>query len=56
MDDPGTSRGIITWNFIFDGDRHFTTTAPDIHALEYLLSNTHASANFTVVGNQLMKR
>ncbi|BBA39890.1 MULTISPECIES: hypothetical protein [Burkholderia] len=56
VDDPGTSRSIITWNFIFDGDRHFTTTAPDIHALEYLLSNTHASANFTVVGNQSMKR
>ncbi|WP_175045736.1 hypothetical protein [Burkholderia lata] len=56
VDDPGTSRGIVTWDFIFDGDRHFTTTAPDIHALKYLLSNTHATANFAFVGNQLMKR
>lgn len=55
VDNPGTSRGIITWNFIFDGD-DFTTTAPDIHALKYLLSNTHATANFTVVGNEVMKR
>lgn len=54
VDDPDTSR-IITWNFIFDGD-DFTTTAPDIHALKYLLSNTHATANFTFVGNELMKR
>ncbi|WP_260436821.1 hypothetical protein [Burkholderia contaminans] len=34
----------------------FHDDRPDIHALEYLLSNTHASADFTVVGNQLMKR
>lgn len=56
VDDPGTSRGIVTWDFVFDGDNRFTTTAPDIHALDYLLSNTHATANFAVVGNQVMKR
>ncbi|WP_175845516.1 hypothetical protein [Burkholderia arboris] len=56
VDNPGGSRSIITWDFIFDGDNRFTTTAPDIHALKYLLSNTHASANFAVVGNQVMKR
>ena len=27
VDDPDTSR-IITWDFIFDGDNRFTTTAP----------------------------
>ncbi|WP_241021056.1 hypothetical protein [Burkholderia sp. Ac-20344] len=54
--DPGTSRGIVTWDFIFDGDNRFTTTAPDIHALKYLLSNTHASANSSFVGNRLMRR
>ncbi|RQS30973.1 hypothetical protein DIE03_14180 [Burkholderia sp. Bp8992] len=56
VDNPGGSRSIITWEFIFDGDNRFTTTAPDIHALKYLLSNTHASANFKFVGNQVMKR
>ncbi len=56
LDVPEYSRGIVTWDFIFDGGKHFTTTAPDIRALKYLLSNTHASANFSIVGNQLMKR
>ncbi|VWC12358.1 hypothetical protein BLA13014_05283 [Burkholderia aenigmatica] len=53
--DPDTNH-IITWDFIFDGDRRFTTTAPDIDALKYLLSNTHASANFSFVGDQLTIR
>ncbi|NTZ08321.1 hypothetical protein [Burkholderia metallica] len=53
---PEYNRGVITWDFLFDGDNRFTTTAPDIHALKYLLSNTHASANFAIVGNQVMKR
>lgn len=56
VDDPDTTRGIITWNFIFDGDQHFATTAPDVEALRYLLSNTHVSADFRFVGNQLMRR
>ncbi len=56
VDDPETSRGIIMWNFIFDGGDRFSTTAPDIRALKYLLSNTHVATDFKIVGNQLMKR
>ncbi|WP_412025195.1 hypothetical protein [Burkholderia cepacia] len=56
VDMPEYNRGIITWDFRFDGDNRFSTTAPDIAALKYLLSNTHASTNFKVVGNQVMMR
>lgn len=57
VDLPEYSRGIITWDFIFDGGNRFSTTAPDIHALKYLLSNNaHVSTNFKVVGNQVTMR
>ncbi|AXF24401.1 hypothetical protein CUJ89_29320 [Burkholderia pyrrocinia] len=56
VDMPEYSRGIITWDFIFDGDNRFSTTAPDIDALKYLLSNAHVSTNFKFVGNQMMMR
>lgn len=57
VDMPEYSRGIITWDFIFDGGNRFSTTAPGIDALKYLLSNNpHVSTNFKVVGNRVTMR
>ncbi|UXU90174.1 hypothetical protein [Burkholderia sp. S-53] len=57
VDMPEYSRGIITWDFIFDGGNRFSTTAPDIDALKFLLSNNaHVSTNFKIVGNRMSMR
>ncbi len=57
VDMPEYSRGIVTWDFMFDGGNRFSTTAPDIDALKYLLSNNaHVSTNFRVVGNHVTMR
>ncbi|WP_175943591.1 hypothetical protein [Burkholderia pyrrocinia] len=57
VDLPEYSRGIVTWDFMFDGGDRFSTTAPSIGAIKYLLSNNaHVSTNFKVVGNRVTMR
>ena len=55
VDDPDTSR-IITWDFIFDGDNRFTTTAPTSTRSSTCCRTHPQRPTSRSSGNELMKR
>ncbi|WP_431823429.1 hypothetical protein [Burkholderia sp. F1] len=53
---PENGRGPITWDFAFNAGDRFSTTAPDIDALKYLLSKVRVSTNFSISGSGIVLR
>ncbi len=46
----------ITWVFEFDAGQKPSITSPDLTTIQYLLSTTHASSNFNIVGRKIVLR